>query len=56
MVINSKQYETIFEIVDNMKRSWQGVKGCHYIDDTRARNVVTSMVVFNSTQSMSAMG
>jgi hypothetical protein len=56
MVINSKQYETTFEIVDNMTRGWQGVKGCHNIDDMRAKNVVTSMFVSNSTQSSSTLG
>jgi hypothetical protein len=39
-----------------MKEGWMGIKGCHIIDDMRANNVLTNMVVSNSTLSLKAMG
>ncbi len=49
VVVNSKHYETIIEIVDNMRRGWQGIKAGHSLDEMRAKNVVSNMVVSSST-------
>ncbi len=49
VVVNSKQYEIAFEIVDNMREGWQGIKAGHSLDEMRAKNVVKSMVVSSST-------
>ncbi len=51
VVVNSKQYETTIEIVDNMRKGQQGIKASHSLDEMRAKIVVNSMVVSNSTQS-----
>jgi hypothetical protein len=56
LVMYSKQYETTFEIVDNMRRGWLDVKGFHIVDEMRARNVLTSMVLSNSTQNLIVVG
>jgi hypothetical protein len=56
LVVYSKQYETTFEIVDNMTRGWLDVKGCHIVDAMKARNVFTSMIVSNSTQNLIVVG
>ncbi len=37
VVVNSKKYETTIEIVDNMRRGWQGIKVSHSLDEMRAR-------------------
>jgi hypothetical protein len=49
VVVNSKHYETTAEIVDNMKRGWQGIKASHSLDEMKAKNVVSNMVVSSST-------
>ncbi len=56
LVVYSKQYETTFEIVDDMRGGWLDVKGCHIVDDMKGRNVLTSMVVSNSTQNLIVVG
>ncbi len=56
VVVNSKQYETTFEIVNNMREGWQGIKANHSLDEVRAKNAVNSMVVSNSTQSLTTVG
>jgi len=50
VVVKSKLYETTYEIVGNLKERWMGIKGCHTIDDMKARNVLTNMVVSNSIE------
>jgi hypothetical protein len=54
--MNSKQYEITFEIVDNVRGGWLTIKGCHNVDEMRARNVVSSMVVSNSTENLTTIG
>jgi hypothetical protein len=49
-------YEIAFEIVDNMREGWLDIKGCYNVDETKARNVVSSMVVSNSTQNLTTIG
>ncbi len=56
VVVYSKQYEIAFEIVDNMKKGWQGIKASHSLDEMRAKNFVSSMVVSNSTHSFNVVG
>ncbi len=56
LMMNSKQYETTFEIVDNMRGGWLGIKGCHNVDELGCKNVVSSMVVSNSTPNLIATG
>jgi hypothetical protein len=56
VVVNFKQYETTFEIVDNMREGWQGKKGNHNLDEMKTKNVVGNMVVSISTQSLTVMG
>jgi CheY-specific phosphatase CheX len=56
VVVNFKQYETAFEIVDNMREGWQGIKVSHNLDEMRAKNVVSNMVVSSSAQSLTVMG
>ncbi len=56
VVVDSKQYEIAFEIVDNMKKGWQCIKASHSLDEMRAKNFVSSMVVSNSTHSFTIMG
>jgi hypothetical protein len=56
LIVNSKQYETAFEIIDNVRRGWLGIKGCHNVDEMKARNVVSSMVVSNSSQILTIVG
>ncbi len=50
VLVKSKLYETTYEIVGNMKERWMGIKGFHTIDDMKAINVFTNMVVSNSTE------
>jgi hypothetical protein len=33
-----------------MKEGWMGIKGCHTINDMKAKNVLTNMVVSNSIE------
>jgi hypothetical protein len=56
VVVNSKQYEITFEIVNNMRKGWQSIKANHSLDEMKAKNVVSSMVVSSSTQSLIAVG
>jgi hypothetical protein len=56
VVVNFKQYETAFEIVDNMRKGWQGIKVNHNLDEMKAKFFVNSMVVSSSTQSLITMG
>jgi hypothetical protein len=56
VVVNSKQYETAFEIVDNMREGWQGIRVGQSFDEMKARNVVNNMVVSSSTQSLIVVG
>lgn len=49
VVVNSKQYETAFEIVDNMREGWQVIKVGHGLDEMTAKNVVSNMVVSSYT-------
>jgi hypothetical protein len=56
VVVNFKQYETAFEIVDNMRKGWQGIKVNHNLDEMKAKNFVNSMVVSSSTQGLITMG
>ncbi len=56
VVLNSKQYEIAYGIVGSMKDGWQGIKGYHNTNDMRAQNVLTTMVVLDFIQSLSAMG
>jgi hypothetical protein len=39
-----------------MKEGWQGIKVGHILDEMRAKNVVSSMVVSSSTQCLTIMG
>jgi hypothetical protein len=43
------------EIVDNMKRSWQGIKAGHSLDEMRTKNIVNNMLVSISTQSLATI-
>jgi hypothetical protein len=54
--VNSKQYETTFEIVDNMREGWQGIKVGHSLDEMRAKNIVNNIVVSSSTHNLTTMG
>jgi hypothetical protein len=56
VVVKSKLYETTYEIVKNMKEGWMGIKGFHTIDNMRAKNVFTSMVVSNSNLNLKVVG
>ncbi len=56
VVVNFKQYGSAFEIVDNMREDWQGIKASHNLDEMKAKNVVSSMVVSSSTQSLTIVG
>jgi hypothetical protein len=56
VVVNFKQYENAFEIVDNMRKGWQGIKVNHNLDEMKAKNFVNSMVVSSSTQGLITMG
>jgi hypothetical protein len=31
------QCDTILQIIENMKKGWQGTNGCHNIDEMRAK-------------------
>jgi hypothetical protein len=44
VAIKSKLHKTTYEIVGNMKDGWMGIKGCHNIDDMKAKNVFTNML------------
>jgi len=37
VVVNSKHYETIVEIVDNLRRGWQGIKAGDSLDEMRPK-------------------
>jgi hypothetical protein len=37
VIVNSKHYETKVEIVDNMRRGWQGIKVGHSLDEMRLK-------------------
>ncbi len=56
VVMNSKQYETTFEIIDNMREGWQGIKVGHNLDEMKAKKVVNSVVVSSPTQSFIVVG
>jgi hypothetical protein len=56
VVVNSKQYETTFEVVNNMRKGWQGIKAGHSLDEMRAKNVVNNVVISSSTQSFIVVG
>jgi hypothetical protein len=47
IVVKSKLYETTYEIVGNMKEEWMGIKGCHIIDDMKAKNVLINILCRN---------
>lgn len=56
VVVKSKLYETTYEIVGNMKEGWMGIKGFHTIDDMKAMNVLTGMVMSNSNLNLKVVG
>jgi len=56
VVVNSKQYETTFEVVNNMRKGWQGIKAGHSLDEMRAKNVVNNVVISSSTQIFIVVG
>jgi hypothetical protein len=46
---NYSEMEHAWEIVGNIARGWQQIKGCHSKDDQRARNVIIPMVASRNT-------
>jgi hypothetical protein len=56
VMVKSKLYETTYEIVGTMKERWMGIKGCHTTNDMRTRNVLTNMVVLDSTLNLKTVG
>jgi hypothetical protein len=46
------QLENAQNIMDNLSKGWQHIKGCHSKDDQHDRNVVIPMVVANSIQNI----
>jgi hypothetical protein len=53
--VNSKQFNTTFEIVENVRGGWLGIKGYHNVDEARTRIVVSNMVVSNYTQNLTTI-
>jgi hypothetical protein len=49
---NYTEMEHAYKTVGNIAKIWQQIKGCHYKDDQRARNVIIPMVLSTSTISM----
>jgi hypothetical protein len=54
VILNSDKYQAAYDVCSSLKAGWQVVKGAHSIDDLRSRNVLTSMVVSDSTRSFRA--
>jgi hypothetical protein len=49
---NLKDLENAQNIVQNLSKGWQYVKGCHSINDQHAWNVIIPMVASNSMSSI----
>ncbi len=53
---NYIKMEHAFNAIGNIAKGWQQIKGCHWKDDQRARNVIIPMILSESTSSIHKTG
>jgi hypothetical protein len=53
---NYTEMEHAFNAIGNIAKGWQQIKGCHWKDDQRARNVIIPMIISESTSSIHKTG